>query len=55
MIFPQNVNVKWSMNNERCNWPMFNVYEPISHLPVTSFIVHGPFDIYILRKRKRSA
>ena len=41
--FPANVNAKWSMNDERCNWP-------ISNFPATAFIVHGPFDIYICGK-----
>ena len=40
--FPANVNAKWSMNDERCNWSM-----EIAQFPVTSFIVHGPYDIYI--------
>jgi four helix bundle protein len=35
------------MNNERCNWTMAIETGDISHCPVTSFVVHGPFDIYI--------
>src|SRR5262249_11748084 len=51
----EDVDVKWSMNNERCKMPMRNPHCTfvVVHFPSvsTSFIVHGPFDICISRTR----
>src|ERR1051326_2224356 len=42
-----NVNVKWSMNNERCRWTLPNavaIEQLHFHCASTSCVVHGPFD-----------